>query len=392
VLKKLSALALSAALVFAAGSASAKEDDSPYWQCVTFARSITGMNIFGDAWTWWEKASGKYEKGFAPKPGAVLVFRPQGKMRLGHVAVVSQVITDRVIQITHANWSPIGGRRGQVEKDVTVVDVSDKGDWSKVKVWYGPIADVGTTVYPTYGFIYQAAQKGQEMGQSLVAQVLDKPTVKKPSGDANRAALRTSSRVSSKSLSATLADASDTPRSQALAVTPDEALADAVQAPDTVKADKKADAVPSAKTAKAPVNARAAATGKAVAAKTDKTKADKARILKADTSEDKADKKTSAQKTSAKKSSPHAEASKTSDVAEDKATRDGVAKAGKTANGKAGSSKAGKKAVADAEAPVKKASKSDDKPEAKKVAEAAPKKAPAKDAKTVQVKTAKSKA
>lgn len=179
VLKKLIAVALSASLVFAAPAVNAEEKKSPYWQCVTFARSITGMQIFGDAWTWWEKATGKYEKGNAPKSGAVLVFQPQGKMSRGHVAVVSQVVTERIIQITHANWSPINGTRGQVEKDVTVVDVSEKGDWSRVKVWYGPLKDVGSTVYPTYGFIYQAAQTGQDLGQSLVAQVLDG---KKPDG------------------------------------------------------------------------------------------------------------------------------------------------------------------------------------------------------------------
>lgn len=135
-----------------------KKSASPYLQCVQFARQFTGIQIFGDAWTWWEKATGKYEEGQAPKPGAVLVFKPQGKMRVGHVAVVSQIVTDRYIQITHANWSPINGRRGQVEKDVNVLDVSEKGDWSKVKVWYGPLNDLGTTIYTTYGFIYNEAK------------------------------------------------------------------------------------------------------------------------------------------------------------------------------------------------------------------------------------------
>jgi len=128
---------------------------SAYLQCVTFARQFTGMQIFGDAWTWWEKATGRYEEGATPRPGAVLVFRSQGRMKLGHVAVVSQIITDRYIQVTHANWSPINGRRGQVEDNVNVLDVSEKGDWSKVKVWYGPLNDLGSTVYSTYGFIYQ---------------------------------------------------------------------------------------------------------------------------------------------------------------------------------------------------------------------------------------------
>ena len=129
-----------------------------YWQCVPFARLISGIQIFGDARTWWSQAVGKYETGFLPKAGAVLCFKPVGKMRLGHVAVVSQVLTDRVIQVTHANWSLIEGSRGKVEENVTVVDVSPEGDWSKVKVWYDPSADLGSTSYPTYGFIYQNTQ------------------------------------------------------------------------------------------------------------------------------------------------------------------------------------------------------------------------------------------
>jgi surface antigen len=128
-----------------------------YWQCVPFARLISGVQIYGDAWTWWKQAAGKYETGFSPKSGAVLCFKPSGKMRLGHVAVVSQVLTERVIQITHANWSRIGGTRGQVEKDVTVIDVSPAGDWSEVKVWYDPVRDLGSSTYPTHGFIYQDA-------------------------------------------------------------------------------------------------------------------------------------------------------------------------------------------------------------------------------------------
>jgi len=129
-----------------------------YWQCVPFARMISGIELFGDAWTWWQQAAGKYAQGFTPKAGAVLVFKPNGVMSKGHVAVVSQVLTDRIIQVTHANWSVIGGSRGQVEKDVTVIDVSAAGDWSRVKVWYDPSRDIGSTSYPTYGFIYQSPQ------------------------------------------------------------------------------------------------------------------------------------------------------------------------------------------------------------------------------------------
>jgi surface antigen len=63
-----------------------------------------------------------------------------------------------VIRVTHANW---GGSRGKVEENVTVVDVSNGNDWTAVKVWYNPIHDLGTTVYPPHGFIYQRpAQPG----------------------------------------------------------------------------------------------------------------------------------------------------------------------------------------------------------------------------------------
>jgi surface antigen len=161
-------VALIIALTFSAGGQASAEN---YWQCVPFARMISGIQIFGDAWTWWQQAAGKYGQGFTPKAGAVLVFKPSGAMRLGHVAVVSEVLTDRIIQVTHANWSVIGGNRGQVERDVTVVDVSPAGDWSQVKVWYDPLGDLGKTVYPTYGFIYQSQQVARSAAENAVRTV-----------------------------------------------------------------------------------------------------------------------------------------------------------------------------------------------------------------------------
>ena len=138
-----------------------------YWQCVPFARLMSGIQIFGDARTWWQQAIGKYETGFTPRAGAVLCFKPTERMRLGHVAVVSQVLTDRIVQITHANWSPIEGSRGKIEKDVTLVDVSPRGDWSEVKVWYDPSRDLGGSTDPTYGFIYPDAQARRSAGSDL---------------------------------------------------------------------------------------------------------------------------------------------------------------------------------------------------------------------------------
>jgi surface antigen len=146
---------LAAAALVALTPAGASADT--YWQCAQFARLMSGIQIFGDAWTWWQQAAGRYEEGFTPRAGAVLCFKPTSRMRLGHVAVVTQVLTDRVVQITHANWSPIEGSRGKIEKDVTVIDVSPQGDWSEVKVWYDPNRDLGGSTYATHGFIYPDA-------------------------------------------------------------------------------------------------------------------------------------------------------------------------------------------------------------------------------------------
>ena len=127
------------------------------WQCVTFARAFSGIQIFGNAATWWHAAVGQYEQGFVPRIGGVMVFKPFAHMRVGHVATVSAIVSPREIRVTHANWSPIDGRRGQVEENVTVVDTSAAGDWSRVRVWYAPLADLGRTDYPVYGFIYGRA-------------------------------------------------------------------------------------------------------------------------------------------------------------------------------------------------------------------------------------------
>jgi len=123
-------------------------------QCVTFARDFSGIDLHGNAATWWGQASGKYEQGSAPRVGGVLVFKATGAMRVGHVATVSAIVSPREIRVTHANWSPIDGHRGQVESDVAVVDTSAAGDWSRVRVWYAPLGDLGRRDYPVYGFIY----------------------------------------------------------------------------------------------------------------------------------------------------------------------------------------------------------------------------------------------
>mgnify|MGYP002651272287 CR=1 FL=1 len=140
--------AVAAIMLAGAGQAAA------YLQCVPYARQVSGIQIYGDAHSWWSQAAGRYARGQRPVPGAVLAFRPHGNMRLGHVAAVSRIVDARTILIRHANWSPIGGVRGQIEDDVRVIDVSAANDWSEVRVWFAPLGDLGTTRWPTHGFIY----------------------------------------------------------------------------------------------------------------------------------------------------------------------------------------------------------------------------------------------
>lgn len=159
-----------------------------HWECVPVARALSGIEIRGNANTWWSQAEGRYSRGNAPKRGAVLTFKPHGAMQMGHVAAVSKVVDDRTILVTHSNWSPIGGRRGQIERDVKVIDVSDAGDWSRVRVWFAPTGELGTTAYPVHGFIYpsgKAPMRLPEASAAAAAQTEFKPTEPRPTGRLN---------------------------------------------------------------------------------------------------------------------------------------------------------------------------------------------------------------
>ncbi len=123
-------------------------------QCVPFARENSGIELAGNAANWWDAATGIYERGARPEVGSVLNFRASGRMRMGHVAVVSNVLDSRNVEIDHANWSG----RGSIRRNVRVVDVSSANDWSAVRVALGQ-GDYGS-VYPTYGFIYDRPDHG----------------------------------------------------------------------------------------------------------------------------------------------------------------------------------------------------------------------------------------
>lgn len=120
------------------------------WSCVPFARELTGFQISGDAWRWWDAAAGRYNRGRMPVAGSVIVLKRTGSMRRGHVAVVRRVVSSREIIVDQANWAP----RGRVNEPARVIDVSAKNDWSQTRFWHQPTRQMGTSVYPTYGFIY----------------------------------------------------------------------------------------------------------------------------------------------------------------------------------------------------------------------------------------------
>jgi surface antigen len=126
--------------------------------CVPYARQVSGIMVVGNAWQWWTNAAGEYARGYRPEPGSVLAFKANGRMRLGHVAVVERVINAREVIVDHANW-PSTGDRGAVSHNVAVVDVSEANNWSAVRVQLANRDDFGS-VYPTYGFIYNRPDSG----------------------------------------------------------------------------------------------------------------------------------------------------------------------------------------------------------------------------------------
>jgi len=116
--------------------------------CVPYAREVSGVDLRGDAYQWWDEAKGVYPRTQEPSRGAVLVFAPRGTMSVGHLAVVTALDGPRKIRVTQSNWLP-----HRIEHNQKVVDVSPCNDWTAVRVWYEPAHAMGRTVYPTYGFI-----------------------------------------------------------------------------------------------------------------------------------------------------------------------------------------------------------------------------------------------
>lgn len=129
-------------------------------QCVPYARSRSGIKIFGDAYTWWEGAKGQYARGNLPMLGSVLVLSKTKRLRRGHVGVVTAIVSEREIRLDHANWQP-----DAIITNMAVIDVSPANDWSELRFW-NKDARMWGAIYPASGFIYNMADKVAPSGDS----------------------------------------------------------------------------------------------------------------------------------------------------------------------------------------------------------------------------------
>ncbi|HEY4077362.1 MAG TPA: CHAP domain-containing protein [Rhizomicrobium sp.] len=123
--------------------------------CVEYARMRSGLAVFGDARHWWDRAKNVYARMSHPVEEAVMVFSGSKRLKRGHVAVVTDIVSPRQIIVDQANWQ----NRGEIDHATPVLDVSADNDWSKVRVWDMRSGTFGTHVYAISGFIAKELTK-----------------------------------------------------------------------------------------------------------------------------------------------------------------------------------------------------------------------------------------
>jgi len=118
-------------------------------KCVGFARERSGLDIHGDAWTWWDQADGRYARESEPETGAVMVLTGYAGDKRAHLAVVREMVAPRLIRVDHANWL----NDVRIYLDDPVADVSPDNDWSEVRVYNLRDHGWGLRTYQVQGFI-----------------------------------------------------------------------------------------------------------------------------------------------------------------------------------------------------------------------------------------------
>lgn len=82
------------ALVMSCALGTTAPAQAKYLQCAPFARDVSGIEIRGNANTWWGQAAGRYQRGDRPQVGAVMAFKAVRSMPVGHVAMVSRIVSE----------------------------------------------------------------------------------------------------------------------------------------------------------------------------------------------------------------------------------------------------------------------------------------------------------
>lgn len=121
-------------------------------QCVPYARQASGIQIYGDAHTWWTQANPPLIRRHYPVSGDVLVLARTNTMRHGHVAVVRNVLGNRDIMVTHSNWGNNRKNRRIIYESVRAQDVSPQNNWSQIRFWNYDTKAFGRP-YTAMGFI-----------------------------------------------------------------------------------------------------------------------------------------------------------------------------------------------------------------------------------------------
>jgi hypothetical protein len=134
-------------------------------QCVPYARDHSAIEIYGDAYTWWDQAAGKFPRGTTPQSGAVMVLSGYAGPERGHLAVVQKIISPREIRVDHANWLD----DGSIYLNDPVVDVSAENDWSQVRVWNIKTGAWGGNIYPVQGFILPNRPDDERLAKAQIS-------------------------------------------------------------------------------------------------------------------------------------------------------------------------------------------------------------------------------